>query len=239
MANMLIIAPQSNEASRLTNLLINAGHKVVQVGSLRRGRTQLALRDPAITFCFHPLQEIDGPGCIAGLLTTNPEARIMIVCPFAQSKIAAEAISKGALDYLPMPLDPSEVAACTARTLHSGVTEKLDPVRFEASGGALIMTFPVKVSCATASNLNWLIAAGLVIPKNGLILDFTETAYLSSAGIGSLLLLGQKIHNHGSRPIITGVGAHIRKLLCLSGADTQFDFHHSIVHALSSLKTRT
>jgi anti-anti-sigma factor len=68
-----------------------------------------------------------------------------------------------------------------------------------------------------ANELNRLIEAGLGKPERGVVVDFSNTKYMSSTGISSLFLLQEHFSELTGKICLCGVKPHVMHVLRLAG----------------------
>ncbi len=225
MSEMIVLGPAGRDRDRLSDLLRAASHNVVYAESIRSCKSVLRQQQVEGIFCFYELEDGNVMDLLSLLDKRNLPTRLVVIAEFADSCLAAEAIAEGAYDYLPTPLDPTEVSACAARLLSGSASgEKSELVRFEARDGILVLHFPPEVVFPTAANLSALVENGLVPPEKGIIFDLEKTRYFSSSGIGVLFLLRNTFSGLSDRLVVSGARPHIRNTMRLAGAEEVFVF---------------
>ncbi len=59
------------------------------------------------------------------------------------------------------------------------------------------------------------------------LIDFTDTGYIDSSGLGALVSLGKRIREHGGELRLAGLNEDLRTLFELTRLDTLFRLHDS------------
>lgn len=236
MPEMLVLGPNEAETKRLVDLLHNAGYIVQHVNALDKALRRLDIDEPDGFFCFYHMNGCNAREVLQQVRLKRPHLPFVIICDFSESSHAAEIVADGADDFLPMPFDPTEVAACAGRILSAGnIAAECEQIRFEARDGVLIMHFPPEMPFEVSSNLNRMISSGLPVPERGVVLDLAETTYFSSSGVSTLFLIYRHFQALDGRIFITGCGPHIRNVLRLAGVTGFFQFSPTLSEALALL----
>lgn len=232
MAHLLVIGPEGRERKRLISLLEARGHRLADCETLAQARKLLPLSPFDAVLCFHHLPD----GTVLDLLGDSTR-RVVVLADLQQSSLVAEALGRGAVDYLPLPIDPEEVTACATRITRNfeGPRERGD-VRFEARGATLILHFPPALSYTATLQLNRLLAGKLAEPAGGIAISMEETEQLGSGGIGLLFLLLRAFGQHNTPVPIAGATPRIRHLIEIAGGHTAFRFFPSLAEALDSVR---
>jgi len=88
--------------------------------------------------------------------------------------------------------------------------------------GAVVLRVVGRVDGETAPELDRVCQQWLAPDDSHMILDFTEVAYISSAGLSSVLRAGKEMDRQGGRLLICGLSDRLRQLFAFSGFDTLF-----------------
>ena len=234
MAEVLIVAPPSRNADRLRDILQEAGHGVHRAESIAEGL--LAADRPVLAaFCFYALPDGTILNFLEQLRGRSTRRPVVIVADFAESCLAAQAMQRGAADFLPVPLDPAEVSAAIGRILAQRSANPVGQIRFEADEGVLILHLPLEVTYDSARSVDQLIQGGLPNPASGIIVNLERTRYFSSSGISSLFLLHLHFPALKERVFITGANPQILHTLRLAGTQHFFRFAPTVGEAVKTL----
>lgn len=226
MGDMMILGPDTRERTRLEDLICSRGRHILKEETLQSAKGTIEAGRVSHIFCFYNLED----GTVLDLVqhlkdTEQKHIRVVVVEDFAESRRAAEALSRGAFDFLPVPLDPTEVAATIGRLIATGGNVMpSEEIRFEAKDGILVLQFPNEVSYGAAAEIGRLIESQLVAPERGAVVDLTHTRYFSSSGIGLLFILCDAFKGLGDALLICGARPHIRNTMRLAGVDKVYRF---------------
>lgn len=233
---LLVLGPAGLDRDRLIRLIGVSGADARAADSLEMGLHLVDQRLVSGILSFYEWPEGSAQELVKALAAYDYPPPVVVVHDFAQSHEAAQAMGEGAFDFLPMPFDPTEVAACVRRTLRASEAQEMEgEVRFEAADGVLVLIFPEEMSYEDATALNNLIADGLPMPEKGAVLDLTDSRYFSSNGISSLFLLRDYYEELTERLIIAGASPQIHHVLRLAGVDRFFRFEADVDEAVAIL----
>ncbi len=74
----------------------------------------------------------------------------------------------------------------------------------------------------TAGDLDRVCQQWLTPEDRAMVLDFTETSYISSAGLSIVLKAGKGMDRQGGRLLICGLAPKVKQVFVLSGFDSLF-----------------
>ena len=94
-------------------------------------------------------------------------------------------------------------------------------------GSAAVVRVVGAVDGETASELQRVCRQAMAVGDKTLILDFTGVEYVSSAGLGTVLVAGKQISGIGGQLRICGLSPRVKKIFDLAGFDTLFGFYDS------------
>lgn len=236
MAQILLLGPRGAERTRLADLIATSGHKLTESDSLDQAEGLLSSSTVGAVFCFYTFSD----GTALDVIHHANGTKVVVVAEFAETARVADAMAEGAVDFLPIPIDPAEVTACLSRLLNGGApAAQVDPVRFEAYDGILIVHFPVIMSYDASLRLNRLFSETLPVPTRGAILDLSKTEKLSSSGVGLMFMVRRSFESTDKRAVVAGASPRIRHVLRLAGGEELFLFASTIDEAVQQLPPAT
>ena len=120
MAEILIVDDEPSVLFLLRELLEERGHVVHAASS---GPEALALLDAPgldgvdLVLTDFAMPELDGLGLLAQVRARRPELPVVLLTARGSERLAAQAIQRGAFDYVPKPFDIDELEAIVGRAL--------------------------------------------------------------------------------------------------------------------------
>lgn len=92
-----------------------------------------------------------------------------------------------------------------------------------------------RVDTNTSHDLEEALQARLSTAHDGLILDFTEVEYISSAGLRVVLMTVKKLDSHRGGLVLCGMSAHVREVFDIAGFSRMLDIQADQSAALQKL----
>lgn len=108
--NVLVVDDEANIRKTLGVCLEADGHRVVAVGNFEDAVTEGSRRSFDLAFVDLRLGTANGLDLVSGLLAASPWLKIVVITAYASVDTAVEAMRRGAVDYIPKPFTPSQVA---------------------------------------------------------------------------------------------------------------------------------
>jgi anti-anti-sigma factor len=236
MAKIVILSDANQEIQRLHKILLSAGHSVDIFANLEKCLARIRISCPELVFVANKLTDANAIKAIELIKDLGINRPFVVIAPFSESGEVAQAIKKGAFDFLPTPLDPGEVSACIARALADAKElDCLESVRFEAREGCLIMSFPEEMSFEATHKLGKLLSEGLPMPDKGVVIDLSRTQYFSSSGVSNLFLIYQMLDTMHKKMVVCGGSRSVFNILKLAGATEILTFAGSVEEGIIKL----
>lgn len=107
-------------------------------------------------------------------------------------------------------------------------------VKIEHVNNLLLVTVSGRLDTGTAPVFDAEMAPLLEQPRPHILVDLTEVAYISSAGLRSILQLVKHTGQHNGRVGMFGAPAHIMEVVEISGFPSLLDVYPDRAAALSS-----
>ncbi len=113
--NVLVVDDEPNIRRLLGMCLETDGHRVVSTGNASDAVDAAARQSFDLAFVDLRLGASSGLDLIPQVLAQSPWTKVVVITAFASIDTAVEATRRGALDYLPKPFTPAQVAAVVQR----------------------------------------------------------------------------------------------------------------------------
>ncbi|MBN1787375.1 MAG: sigma-54-dependent Fis family transcriptional regulator [Sedimentisphaerales bacterium] len=107
---ILIVDDEANIRKTLGIYLEGEGHYVKAVSNAKDALNEIGTEVFDLVFLDLRLGQTNGLDLIPDVKTAAPWAKIVVITAYASIDTAVEAIQKGAIDYIPKPFDPENVA---------------------------------------------------------------------------------------------------------------------------------
>lgn len=104
----------------------------------------------------------------------------------------------------------------------------------ERDGDLLIVTVEGQLVVGNRNEFKQLVFDQLEAGARRVLLDFSDTAYIDSSGLGALVSLGKRIRGEGGELHITGLNEDLRTLFELTRLDTLFTLFATRADALAA-----
>ena len=108
-------------------------------------------------------------------------------------------------------------------------------VKTERENETLIARAEGRIDGTNARDFENAMTAVIDESDRAVIIDFENLAYISSAGLRSLLLIGKELWNRDAKLALCSLSASIREVFEISGFDKIIPIHGSRMEALKSL----
>jgi len=115
--SILVVEDEPEVRAFVVNCLSDAGHAVVEAGSLAEARAANRRAPVALTLLDLHLPDGDGIELLRQLRETDPTAKVVMLTGHGSVATAVEALRLGALDYLQKPVDPEVIELTVRRAL--------------------------------------------------------------------------------------------------------------------------
>ena len=113
---LLILDDDAPLRSRLRRAMESRDFIVFDSGSVAEGIEAVRAHAPAYAILDMKLDDGSGLGLVPELRKKCPDCRIIMLTGFGNIATAVAAVKAGALDYLPKPADPDQIAAALLQT---------------------------------------------------------------------------------------------------------------------------
>lgn len=94
---------------RLSNLLRQAGHEVLEANNGLQALEVYEAHKPDLVFMDITMPEMDGIEALKRLRALDPEARVVMCTALGQQSMVIEAVKSGAKDFIVKPFQPERV----------------------------------------------------------------------------------------------------------------------------------
>ena len=105
----------------------------------------------------------------------------------------------------------------------------------ERHDGTLIVMASGRVDGSNAQEFHNSLESVLTADDSGVVLDFSELAYISSAGLRVVLLVAKTVQRQRARLVVCSLPQPIRELFEISGFDKIIPVHESRTKAVAGL----
>ena len=112
---ILIVDDEVNIRKALSVCLETEGHKVIAVSNFQGALAEASRRSFELTFGDLRLDTDNGLDIILALLTATPWLKFIVITAYASIDTAAEAMRRGATDYIQKPFTPAQVKLAVAK----------------------------------------------------------------------------------------------------------------------------
>ncbi len=118
MAKIMVVDDAAFMRMMLSNMLSKMGHEVVAEAD--NGRTAIDMyqkHKPDIVTMDITMPHMNGIEAVKGIVSSDPEAKIVMVSAMGQKEMVIEAIKAGAKDFIVKPFKEDSVWAALERVL--------------------------------------------------------------------------------------------------------------------------
>lgn len=109
MAKVLVADDAAFMRMRLSNLLRQAGHEVLEANNGFQALEVYEDQKPDLVFMDITMPEMDGIEALKRLRALDPEARVVMCTALGQQSMVIEAVKSGAKDFIVKPFQPERV----------------------------------------------------------------------------------------------------------------------------------
>jgi two-component system response regulator RegA len=113
---LLILDDDAPLRSRLCRAMEKRGFDVIDAGTVSDGIDLVRKTPPAYAILDMKLDDGTGLSLVPELRKKHADCRIIMLTGFGNIATAVAAVKAGALDYLPKPADPDQIAAALLQT---------------------------------------------------------------------------------------------------------------------------
>lgn len=115
MATILVVDDAAFMRMRMSKILTEAGHTVVQAGNGIEAVEQYRATRPDAVLMDITMPEMDGLSALREIRALDPSARVAMVTALGQQQIVLEAVKSGAKDFLVKPCEGERVLATVSK----------------------------------------------------------------------------------------------------------------------------
>ncbi|MDI6823426.1 MAG: response regulator [Bacillota bacterium] len=109
MAKVLVADDAAFMRMKLSNLLRQAGHEVLEANNGLEALEVYEAQKPDLVFMDITMPEMDGIEALKRLRALDPEARVVMCTALGQQSMVIEAVKSGAKDFIVKPFQPERV----------------------------------------------------------------------------------------------------------------------------------
>ena len=113
--NILVIDDEVPLRRTIRTALESSGHRVTEAGGQAQALQLVGQSKPNLTLLDLRLGRESGLDVLVALLAASPGLGVIVITAYASIDTAVEAMRRGALDYLPKPFTPKQLADAVAR----------------------------------------------------------------------------------------------------------------------------
>jgi two-component system chemotaxis response regulator CheY len=117
MATIMIADDAEFLRMRISKLLMNHGHSVIQADNGLSAVSMYRAAKPDIVLMDITMPEMDGLTALAEIRSADPAARVLMLTALGQETVVIEAIKAGARDYIVKPFEADRVLAAVNKAL--------------------------------------------------------------------------------------------------------------------------
>jgi signal transduction histidine kinase len=150
--SILIVDPNAATRARLQRLLADRGYTILQVDSFDAALTALERDAWSFVIAAWALGERSGVQLVAAFQALAPES-VVIIAGDGGQEMALAALRGGAADYLPMPIDATELAASLERAARIQAARSQEDARAYALATRLAQARAAQASLAQRAGL--------------------------------------------------------------------------------------
>ncbi|MHC4870384.1 MAG: STAS domain-containing protein [Planctomycetota bacterium] len=235
MAEVLIVSPDNRDAHQLLSIVESVNHKAVLISDISDAKLYLNNNNPDLVIAEQELEDSSGVDFFDYLCKSKEKVYpFILLSSISLSALAGKALQKGALDFLPRPLDAEEVITIIERAINKRPVTIFseNQVGFEAKGDILIITIPDHFIHEAAVQLSKLLNVGALMTERGLIIDLSNSSYIASIGIGILQVLASNFIGSEAKLMMCGASPRIYHLMDIAGIFHFYKYKDNLEEAL-------
>lgn len=115
MATILVVDDAAFMRMRMSKILTEAGHDVIQAANGIEAVAQYREHRPDAVLMDITMPEMDGLSALKEIRALDPSARVAMVTALGQQQIVLEAVKNGAKDFLVKPCEGDRVLAAVSK----------------------------------------------------------------------------------------------------------------------------
>lgn len=109
MALVLVVDDAQFMRMRLTKVLEEAGHEVVEAGNGLEAVEMYKRHRPDLVLMDITMPEMDGLDALRTIRAEDPNARVVMCTALGQKSVVIEALKAGARDFIVKPFQPEKI----------------------------------------------------------------------------------------------------------------------------------
>ncbi|HHH83528.1 MAG TPA: response regulator [Chloroflexi bacterium] len=117
MAKILVVDDAEFLRVRISKLLTENGHEVIQAENGAKAIEMYQSEAPDIVLMDITMPEMDGLEALKQITSSDPAARIVMLTALGQESVVMDAIKAGAKDFVVKPFEPDRVLAALDKAL--------------------------------------------------------------------------------------------------------------------------
>ncbi len=119
MAKIMVVDDAAFMRMKVSKLLIELGHQVVEVDNGKNALEKYKLEKPDIVLMDITMPEMDGITAVKELKLINPDVKIAMLSAMGQQQMVIEAIKAGAKDFVLKPFQTEKLVSVINRLLNA------------------------------------------------------------------------------------------------------------------------
>lgn len=103
---------------------------------------------------------------------------------------------------------------------------------FQKNDGDLLIVKPIgRLDSSNSSDFEKIVDERITAGSKNVLLDMSELAYVSSAGLRAVLIIGKKIRSENGKLLMSGMQSSVREIFEISGFLSIFELFESVEKA--------
>lgn len=119
MAKIMVVDDAAFMRMKVSKLLLELGHQVVEVDNGRSALEKYKLEKPDIVLMDITMPEMDGITAVKELKLINPDVKIAMLSAMGQQQMVIEAVKAGAKDFVLKPFQTEKLISVIKRLLNA------------------------------------------------------------------------------------------------------------------------
>lgn len=120
MGKVLVVDDAAFQRMRMTKLLQDNGHDVVEAGNGQEAVVRFGEEKPSLVLMDITMPIMDGIEATAAIKEQDPDANIVMVSALGQQSMVMAAVKAGARDFIVKPYQPQQVMDLVSRYVVGG-----------------------------------------------------------------------------------------------------------------------
>ncbi len=117
MSKILVVDDAQFLRLRLTRLLAEHGHEVIEAENGAQAVSVYGAQKPDAVLMDVTMPEMDGLAALRAILKADPAARVVMLTALGQESIVLQAVRSGAKDFVVKPFEAERVLAAIQKAL--------------------------------------------------------------------------------------------------------------------------